>query len=63
MSGTTNGVWTKDGEQITGRWWYTRYTDTFHIILDEKCRITGQRIELHLKGYEHPEFNGWKLVR
>lgn len=55
-------TWEKDGKQLDGVWWYHRSSDTFHVDLDSYDPITGFRRKFDLKGYDVPEFNGWKLV-
>lgn len=56
-----NGVWKKGKKRVTGKWCYQWSSDTFFIHLDRKDDVTGQTIEIDVKGDE-PNFNGWKLV-
>lgn len=62
MSSNNRAKWTKNGEVITGRWNYIWASDKFHIMLDSRDPVTGDYREFYVYD-EHPEFNGWKLVR
>jgi hypothetical protein len=55
-------VWQKGDVTVTGKWYYHWAADRFHIILDKEDEITGQRPEIWTTN-DHPEFNGFKLVR
>ena len=59
--GWNNGAWTKNGEKITGKWYYNWHSDTYTIILDNKDHITDRNIEIIVHADE-PLFNGWRLI-
>jgi hypothetical protein len=62
MGQWTTATWRKGKRTITGSWYYEWARDLFHIRLDRKCRFTGDTIQTTVSG-DHPEFNGWKLVK
>lgn len=62
MSNWNKAVWKKGKQKITGSWIYNWAADRFTIWLDEKDELTGQSRKFVVGG-DHPEFNGWKLVR
>lgn len=55
-------TWEKDGKRITGTWSYYRPGDVFTVSLDTLDPVTGRRREFLVHG-DHPNFNGWKLVK
>lgn len=57
-----DGKWKKGKKIITGRWFYDWADKVFYINLNSKDPITGEKRKVKVFG-DHPEFNGWKLVR
>jgi len=62
MASEDKAIWTKDGQTITGAWTYCRAGDYFAIQLDAIDPVSGRPQTFRVHG-DHPEFNGWKLVR
>lgn len=55
-----SATWVKGKKKIKGYWTYSKFKNVFYINIFKKCPITGQSINLEIKG-DTPEFNGWCL--
>jgi len=62
MAGWRKGVWRKRSRRLTGTWYYDWAADEFIVHLNSRDPITGRTRKVRVRG-EHPDFNGWRLVR
>ena len=59
--GYTKAVWVNGKRRVYGWWKYIYTSDSFHIVLESKDRITGLKRTITTTG-DVPEWDNWKRL-